>query len=144
MMFTLQALQLSCILASLLLGLEAILPVWRWFRGKPFASGKICQLDLAVAGIALALVPVLAFWPRVFRDSGLLNPYLQPVTFNLSGLSLFTVTFWLKQHLRAAAGFPGWKEQRRVAAAVLAVAFGATAVEWSKAAIIQAVTGAMG
>lgn len=135
MQFTLQVMQLACIIAALLLFWESAPALARWVGRRQQIAGPVRQVDIALPGLALVVASGILLWPRVFAGKPL-DPISQPGAFTIAGLFLFGALVGIKFGVRRAGGRGGLDEEWRVILAVAAVAVLSTAIEWGSDALV--------
>lgn len=130
--------QQATILAAFLLWREAWPVAWKIWRAQAWRQQIVLEaFPMAVGGIVLGAMPLLAFSPRfvtVFSGRGDLANY---DTRTAATFILFGIIVTAKHYLRQMRGFAGWVEQLQLAAICLVVSVGLAWVETHYLAIID-------
>lgn len=132
MVIIFKAFQLANILAALLVLREAVPPLWQWARLRKSHDMTMPVWLFSLAAVAAALIPVTAFWRRLFDHAVFWLGFdpVTPVTATLAMMLLFLVLFWFHHLLRYDDPDRGeWKVQHRLMAVVLIIAFSGTVLE---------------
>lgn len=127
-----KAFQLADILAALLVLREAVPPLWRWALDRQSHDMTMPVWLFSLAALAAALIPVTAFWRRIFDHAVLWLGYdpITPVTSTVAMILLFCVLFWFHHLLRYDDPDHGqWRVQHRLMGVVLIISFSATVLE---------------